>query len=214
MKALLVESNVHDEVQKGIPVVMEPFPHLALGEKKGDAKKRGTWIPLGRRDADSIVVVPKLPCPRRVEGYAEGASCSVCGVALVPRPGFLMNQHLEEGEVDGSPVIMDVGIIPLQDGKHLVVAPRKSDDQALVLWCVSGQHAGTYVEAGQGATLMAQGSGWLSGRAARGVVYQALAIVERGGELRARATGKTVVWEKTLRWDGEKISVQISKKNL
>lgn len=214
MKAFMVESNIRDEVFHGIPVAMQPFPHLALGEKKGDAKKRGTWIPLGKRDADQIVVVPKLPCPYRVDGYAEGATCSICRVSLIPRPGFAVSQHPDEGEVNGSPVVMDVGITPLQGGKHLIVAPRRGDDQVVVLWCVSGQHAGTYVEGRQGATLVAQGSGWLSGRAARGVVYQALAVVEPGGELYARATGKTVVWEKILRWDGEKISVQTSQKKL
>ena len=124
MKTYKIESNVRNEIQEGIEVVMKPFPHIALGGKKGEGKKRGIWIPLGKRDADSIVVIPKLPCPNRARGYAEGAICSLCGVSLVPREGFMMNAHPDEGEVDGAPMVVDIGVITLQDGRPLVVAPR------------------------------------------------------------------------------------------
>lgn len=54
MKAYDVNGS---EVQEGIQVADNPYPHIVLGE---GGHKRATWVPLGNRDAGRIVEEGKI----------------------------------------------------------------------------------------------------------------------------------------------------------
>ena len=226
--------DVHGtEVQAGIPVVQEPYPHVVLGE---GGHKRATWIALGKRDADSIIRPRRLPCPRRNESetvykaelLAEKQAprvCDKCGEAYgewTPQKHwggsqYWTRKHPNTGEVDGPACVHDVGVVALKDkntgesnGKFLIVAPRPGhDNRVLVLWRVSSGYRGSAsISAGEGVTLIATDSSWHSGRGSLGETAEVLAILKPGQELTAHRSGRRVQETRArLVWDGKEIKV-------
>ncbi len=69
------------EVSKGIVIVLEPYPHIVLGE---GGNKRATWIPLGKRDAEFIIV--RTPFTAQIE--------DVSVIALKDAEGKPNGKHL------------------------------------------------------------------------------------------------------------------------
>lgn len=175
--------TVHEDgVNEGIAVDMTPYPHVTLGD---GGHKRATWIALGKRDVDAVVV----------------------------RSG-------KEG--DSRVVIKDAAIIALKDGegkpngKYLIVAPRGSDNRALVLWRVpSGYRGSASIKAGEAVKVIASDSSWHSGRGSLGSTAEMLAILAPGQELRASRSGRRVQETKAvLKYDGQKISVTFGGEEL
>jgi hypothetical protein len=180
------------EVREGIAVALDPYPHVVLGE---GGHKRATWIALGKRDAESIIVrTPVL----------EDRWNSESGKYERQDTGRTLSQ------------IKDVVIIALKDtegkpnGKYLIVAPRNGgDNRVLVLWRVSsGYRGGAGISAGEGVTVIASDSSWHSGRGNLGETAEMLAILKPGQELRASRSGRRVQNSKAkLVYDGKTITV-------
>ena len=99
------------EVREGIAVTMQPYPHIVLGE---GGHKRATWIALGKRDAESILVTPKKPCPFRVRGGEQGA-CLMC----TPFSGHFRN-------TPPAPLKLSQKVIFVLNRRHLVSGPLLS----------------------------------------------------------------------------------------
>lgn len=145
------------DVQKGIIVSSDPYPHITLGS---GGHKRATWVALGKRDAETIVRPSHLPCPnRRYSRYFDNEYlnpiCKECGAEYSPQDypageRGRYEMHPDSGEVLGPLSIGDIGIVLLKDdqgkpnGKYLVVAPRGNDDnRVLVLWKVASGYRGS-----------------------------------------------------------------------
>jgi len=155
---------VGSTVKDGIPVSLDPYPHIVLGE---GGHKRTTWIPLGKRDANDIIV----------RSPAEGA----VGVA----PATVS---------DVSVIALNDTATRTPNGKYLIVAPRSGvDDRVLVLWRVSSGYRGSAgIYADEGVTVIAKDSSWHSGQGSLGVTAEILAILKPGQELRASISGRRV----------------------
>jgi hypothetical protein len=225
MKAYDVNGS---DVQSGIPVKSQPYPLIALGE---GGNKRATWIPLGKRDVESIVKPRMVACPNQGmqeyhygedEPSAEQKLCEKCGKHYSPwgagatTSSYQRRSHPREGMVKNIDVVEDVGVIALNDqatgkpnGKFLIVGPRNGN-RILVLWRVSsGYRGGSSISAGEGVRVIASDSAWHSGRGATGETAEMLAILESGQELHAQISGRRVQQTRArLRYDGEKITVQ------
>ena len=165
------------EVSGGVEVVLEPYPHIVLGE---GGHKRATWIALGKRDTESIIVRTPI-----LEDHTMNKISEVSVVALKDDDGKL-------------------------NGKYLIVAPRNNnDDRVLVLWRVSSGYRGSAsISAGEGVTVIARDSSWHSGRGNLGETAQMLAILKPGQGLRASRSGRRVQdTSAKLAYDGTNISV-------
>ncbi len=188
MKAYDVKGT---EVSRGIPVSTEPYAKIAFGE---GGHKRATWIPLGKNDANSIVV--KTPITTRKWNGQE-------------------YETVETGNF--TVTVEDVGVIALKDkntgepnGRFLIVAPRNgSDNRILVLWRVSSGYRGSAsIKAGEGVTVIGSDQSWHSGRGSLGSTAEMLAILKPGQELRASRSGRRVQENRArLTWDGKEIKV-------
>lgn len=188
MKAFDVSGT---EVSRGIPVSTEPYAKISFGE---GGHKRATWIPLGNRDTDAIMVKTPITT-RKWNGEAY--------------------ETVETGNFNVT--VEDVGVIALKDkntgepnGRYLIVKPHNgSDNRVLVLWRVSSGYRGSAgITAGEGVTVLGSDQSWHSGRGSLGSTAEMLAILKPGQELRASRSGRRVQENRArLTWDGEKIEV-------
>ena len=214
------------EIQSGIEVASLPYPHLTLGE---GGNKRATWIALGKRDIEQIIVNRMIPCSMQGE-YDSSALPNTCSTEHIcekcgkkygqwekPDPfyGLYFRYHPKDGEVIGSRVVEDVGGVALKgengvpNGRYLIVAPQKGDNRVLVLWRVSSGYRGSAsISAGEDVTVIALDSSWHSGRGNLGETAEILVILKPGQELHASRSGRRVQeTEAKLVYDGKKITV-------
>lgn len=189
MKAYDIQET---KIREGIAVALEPYPHIVLGE---GGHKRATWIALGKRDAESIIVRTPI-----LENRWNSES------------GKYEKYNTERTTVQ----IKDASVIAIKDaegkptGKYLIVAPRNgSDNRVLVLWRVSSGYRGSAsISAGEGAMVIASDSAWHSGRGNLGATAEILAILKPGQELHAWRSGRHVQESRAkLAYDGRTITV-------
>lgn len=204
---------------EGIVVDITPYPHITLGE---GGHKRATWVPLGKRDADRIIVRPQKPCPNRGKtryGVLVGdelPACEKCGERYV-QSGNRPVRHPDSGTVETAHAVLDVGVLALKDresgkptGRHLIVAPRPGkDNRALVLWRVpSGYRGSARISPGESVSLIARDSSWHSGRGSLGETDECLAILRPGESLYAEVSGRRVQGTRgILTWTGSDFTV-------
>ncbi len=212
------------EVTAGIKVAMEPQPHVVLGD---GGNKRATWVAIGQRDAGTIIVRPDIPCPKQggSDFTADPATCAAehrcdqCGEMYGPWESttklYNYRYHPNAGTVAGPEQIQDAGVMQLESGKMLIVAPRQGN-RILVLWRFeSGYRGGAEITAGEGVKVVAADKAWHSGRGNMGETAEMLAIMEPGQELRAERSGRHI--EETharLRYDGTNIIVEYGDETL
>jgi hypothetical protein len=202
MRIFSVEGEI---VGEGTTVVLEPYPHIVLGE---GGHKRATWIPLGKNDWRKMIAFP--PCPIRGSAMMD-ITCNLCGVApslgVHPNEGNL--RPVFEGGNVGRASIKEASVIVLKSNGYLIVAPRNGDDnRVLVLWRVSSGFRGSAsITAGEGVMVIASDSSWHSGRGNLGETAEMLAILKPGQELRASRSGRRVQGTRAkLIYDGKTIS--------
>lgn len=157
-----------------------PYPRIILGE---GGHKKATWIPLGKRDAESIIV--RIPIEKGDNPRTIPVIQNVSIISLK--------------DENGQP-----------NGKYLVVAPKNgSDDRVLVQWNVSSGYRGSArITGGEGVTIIATDVAWHSGRGNLGETAECLAILKPGQELIASVSGRRVQNPKgKLSYDGKVITV-------
>jgi hypothetical protein len=218
MKAYDIRSSgLGNEVTLGIPVALDPYPHIVLGE---GGNKRATWIALGKQDVD--VIMNLVFCPERKRRHPFSSNyettvpcCEKCGTDYERNEGGDWI-HPDKGNILKEGKISDVGIIALKDaegkpnGRYLIVAPRQgTDDRALVLWRVSSGYRGdANITPGEDVMVIAKDSSWHSGRGNLGSTAEMLAVMKPGQELRASRSGRRVQNTSVkLVYDGQNISV-------
>ena len=200
-----------EKVSAGITVSQKPYPHVTLGE---GGNKRATWVPLGNRDAEGIVVPAEDVLRPETEWEVRSRlGCTSLAEAREAMAGGDVQQKVEKtipAHID------EVGVIALRDkktgeynGRHLIVAPRGQDNRALILWRVSsGYRGGADITAGDGVRVVAEDSAWHSGRGSLGSTAEMLAVLSPGQELRASRSGRRVQSNRArLTWDGEEVKV-------
>jgi len=160
---------------EGIVVDMMPYPHITLGD---GGHKRATWIAIGKRDADVIIVRSEKEGESRVE---------VKDAAVIA---------LKDGE--GKPNGKYLIVAPRGSDNRVLVLWRVP----------SGYRGSSGIKAGEGVKVIACDSSWHSGRGNLGSTAEMLAILEPGQELHASRSGRRVQETRAvLKYDGKKISV-------
>jgi hypothetical protein len=216
-----------DKVVEGITVNPLPYPRVILGE---GGHKRATWIPVGRRDADTVIETTMKSCPNRNklrEIGDEWFTCEACGTKYVDtdekikkwgqEEPVMAQKHPNTGEVVNTTRITDVGVVALKDkesgepnGKFLLVAPRnRKDNCVVVFWSVSSGYRGSSgIEAGEGVKVIGYDHSWHSGRGSLGSTAEMLAILTPGQELIAVRFGRRVQDTRArLSYDGKEVKV-------
>lgn len=234
MKAYMINN---DAVEKGIPVTMQPYPLIELGR---GGHKRATWVPLGKQDAEKIIVNRMKPCPMQGQydfnqDFTDDPStkpethiCEHCGQQYgdwrKASGNYFARYHPKAGEVFEAKVVADVGALALKDkvsgaptGKHLIVAPLPgNDNRILVYWSVSsGYRGGASISAAEDVLVIARDEAWHSGKGATGSTAQILAVLKPGQELQASRSGRRMQQTRgRLQWDGKEIKVTFGDENL
>lgn len=130
-------------VYEGIPVELEPYPHLDLGKIYHST----TRIPIGRRNFN--ITVERIKCPDQgtqfyTSVYRPNSECPECGEKFIGiNEAFV--QHPKSGISRKKALIRNVEIINISaEGKKplIVEPPTVTDDRALVLIKANGGYRG------------------------------------------------------------------------
>ena len=171
-----------DGVSEGVVIDLTPYPHITLGD---GGHKRATWIALGKRDADAIIVRSEKEGDNRVE---------VKDAAVIALKDA-------EGKPSGKYLI----VAPRQGDNRVLVLWRVP----------SGYRGSASIKAGEGVVVVASDSSWHSGRGNLGSTAEILAILALGQELHATRSGRRVQETKAvLRYDGKNILVTFGGEEL
>jgi len=158
---------------------------------------------------NEFVPVDSQPYPHITLG--EGGNKRATWVALGKRdaPALVLSAEERDGKQLPDRVV-EAGIIKLESGQYLIVAPRGSDNRVLVLWHVASGYRGTAsISADSDVLVIANDVSWHSGRGNLGETAECLAVLKPGQSLDAWISGRRVQEDRAhLRWDGQRISVE------
>lgn len=156
-----------------------------------------------------FVPVNSQPYPHITLG--EGGNKRATWVALGKRDAPTLVLPAEERDGKRLPDrITEAGIVKLENGQYLIVAPRGSDNRAIVLWHVaSGYRGSASISAQEDVLVIACDASWHSGRGNLGKTAECLAVLRPEQNLDARISGRRVQENRArLSWDGREINVE------
>lgn len=198
-------------VTKGIEVCPTPYPHITLGE---GGHKRATWMALGKRDAEKLMIPTQIPCRHR--GTTGPEVCLDCGTPaekVAEWPPQVWIHPSKEGFIDGPLKVEDVGVLQLperenQPPRYLIVAPPFSEsDRILVFWSLSSGYRGSAsITPGEGALMIAKDSAYHSGQGNLGESAETLAVLSPDQYLEGRISGRRIQspeWRLTYLGEGQ-----------
>ena len=156
-----------------------------------------------------FIPVDTSPYPHVTLG--EGGNKRATWVALGKRDAPTLVLLSEEREGKQLPDrISEAGVVKLESGQHLIVAPRGGDNRALVLWHVaSGYRGSASISADDDVLVIARDAAWHSGRGNLGETAECLVVLKPGQCLEAHISGRRVQeYCARLTWDGQHIRVE------